>query len=128
MFRDLCHWETTIEEHAQVRIVHTFDEYESARWLVAKHSWWTSKSADEHKSLKQFHVLPPPAASIVKPGLMRRIAKELAGVGWDKSIAVEAKFGSVREMINANEQTWQQIEGIGKVIAARIIRQITGGK
>lgn len=127
-YNELEHWYTTIEEQTQTRVKQTFDEYESARWLKMKHSWWTNKGWDDHDAMKQFHVAPPPSAVFENPSLIRRVAKELPHIGWDKSIAVEAKFGSVREMANANEQTWQEIDGIGKAIAARIMRQITGGK
>lgn len=127
-YRDMEHWYTTMEEFAQVRVVRTFDEHESARWVVAKHSWWTSKGWSDHKSLQQFHVPPPPTATFAKPSLIRRIAKELPSVGWERSMAVAAKFTSVQEMINANEQTWATIDGIGKGIASKITKDIRGGK
>lgn len=127
-YRELEHWYTTIEEQTQTRVVKTYDEYESARWLAVKHSWYTNKGWDEHDALKQFHVPQPPTALITKPGIVRRVAKELEGVGWDKSIAVAEKFKTVREMINANEQTWREIKGIGKGIARSIILEVTGGQ
>lgn len=126
-YNELEHWYTSIEELTQTRVKQTFDPYESARWLKMKHSWWTNKGWDEHDAMNQFHVPPPPTASFENPGLIRRVAKELPDIGWEKSIAAEAKFMSVREMINANEQTWLTIDGIGKTIARRIIHQITGG-
>lgn len=125
-FRDLEHWYTSMEELAQVRVINTYDEYQSARYVVAKHSWWTAKGYDEHSSLKQFHIPPPPAATFVKPGVLRRVAKELTGVGWDRSVSVEAKFKSVREMCNASERTWQEIDGIGPILSNRIVKEIGG--
>lgn len=123
-FGDLERWYTTMEEMAQFRVVKTFDKYESARWVVDKYKWWAEKGWKDHKALCQFHVPPPPTATFTKPSLIRRIAKELFKVGWDKSIAVEAKFKSVREMINANEQTWSQVDGIGKTISAQIVKEL----
>lgn len=125
-FRELEGWYTTIEEMTQTRIVHSFDQYESARWLFVKHSWWVNKGWDEHTALHQFHVPQPEVAALVKPNLVRRCAKELTGVRWERSAAVAATFQSVREMANANEQTWLGIDGIGKVLASRIVAEING--
>jgi ERCC4-type nuclease len=127
MYRDLEHFYGSMEEMAQVRVKTTFDPYESARYIAAKYSWWTAKGWEDHKSLKQFHVPPPPAATFNQPSLVRRVAKEFDSIGWERSIAVEAKFKSVREMVNANERTWREVEGVGKVIAHRIVTEIDGG-
>ena len=124
--RDLEHWVTTIEEQAQFRVRFTYDEYESARYVVNKWSWYTSKGWEDHSALKQFHVPPPPTVNwLQRPSLIRRIAKELWKIGWDKSLAVEQKFGTVREMINANEATWREIPGIGKEIASRVVAEVS---
>lgn len=125
-YRDLDHWLTSIEEQAQFRVVKTFDEYESARWVVTKHSWYVAKGWADHKTLHQFHVPAPPSATFVRPGLVRRVAKELKGVGWDKSIQVAAKFASVRAMANANERDWASIDGVGKTMSRRIVEEIIG--
>jgi ERCC4-type nuclease len=134
-FRDLEHWYTSMEEFAQVRVVKTYDEYESARWIAAKHTWWTAKGYDEHKSLKQFHVPPPPTATFSKPGVVRRVAKEIVDIGWDRSIPVAAAFRSIRRMANASAEDWAAIKvgedrnghkiTIGKNRAAKIVEEIT---
>lgn len=124
--RDLDHWCTTVEEQAQFKVHLTYDEYESARWVVNKWSWWTAKGWDDHTALKQFHVPPPPTVNwLSRPSLIRRISKELWKIGWDKSISVEAYFASVREMINADERTWRQVPGIGKEIASKIVAELS---
>lgn len=125
--RELHHWIQTLEEHAGIRVHSTYDKSESARWVVNRHSWWTYKGWDEHTSLKQFHVQTPQFAQIVKPGIVRRVAKELSGLGWERSEAAAKKFKSVREMINANEKTWREVEGVGPTIASRIVKEVTEG-
>ncbi len=125
-FRDFEHWKTTIEEQAQFRTALTWDESESARWIFTKHSWWTNKGWDEHSSLKQFWVPPPPTMLIQKPNLVRRWAKELEGIGWDKSLAVAAHFPTPIDMALADESSWRKIDGIGKQIAANSVMQIRG--
>lgn len=125
-YNELEHWYTTIEEHTQTRVKQTFDQHESARWLKMKHSWWTNKKWDDHDAMNQFHVPPPPTALFENPNVVRRVAKELGAIGWDRSIAVANRFKSVREMVNANEQTWREIDGIGKTIAKRIVNELSG--
>lgn len=126
-YRDLQHWYTTIEEHAGFRVVETFDEFQSARWVWTKYTWWTAKEWDEHSALKVFHVPPPPVAGLFnRPNLVRRVAKEFSSIGWDRSIAVADKFKSVREMVNANESDWCSISGIGKTIARSICEEVNG--
>lgn len=125
-YTELEHWYTTIEEQTQTLVKQTFDEYESARWLKMKHSWWTNKGWDDHAAMKQFHVPPPPTALFENPTLLRRVAKELPSIGWEKSLVVAKRFQSVREMVNANEQTWMELDGIGRTIARKIINDITG--
>lgn len=122
--RDLEHWITTIVEHTGIVVDKTFDEYESARWVIAKYSWWTSKGWEQHDSLKQFHVEQPPYATFVKPSLLRRMAKELDGVRWQKSEAIAKRFRSVRRMACANEREWEEVDGIGRTMADRIVKSI----
>lgn len=126
-YRDLQHWYTTIEEHAGFRVVETFDEFQSARWVWTKYTWWTAKLYDEHSALKVFHEPPPPVAGLFnRPNLVRRWAKELDGIRWERSIAVAAKFATPLEMALADESKWRTIDGIGAVLAPNIVKQIRG--
>jgi len=79
---------------------------------------------EEHNSLKQFYVPPNVAPLFGRPSLIRRIAKEFDGIGWDRSRAVEDRFRSVYEMINAGEKEWQAVNGIGKRIAKQTVEDI----
>lgn len=135
-FRDLEHWYSTFEEFAQLRVVHTKNEHDSARWVTSKYSWWTGKRYDEHKSMCQFHVPPPPVAAFSKPGVVRRVAKEFNDVGWERSGPIAAHFGTVARMINAPAEEWASIEvgtnrigvthTVGKNRAVKIVNEING--
>ncbi len=122
---DLEHAFTTYEEQAQFRVKLTDGRHESARWVYDKYTWYTRKGWDDHKALQQFHVPPPPTMQFIRPNIMRRIAKELFKLGWDKSAAAATHFRTVREMINADEKRWMEIDGIGKVIAHEIVREVS---
>lgn len=135
-YRDLEHWYSTFEEFAQLRVVRTGDQSESARWVTSKYSWWTSKGYDEHKSMCQFHVPPPPVAAFAKPGVVRRVAKELHDLGWERSGPVAAHFGTIYRMANAPAEEWAAIEvgvnklgithTVGKNRAIKIVNEIHG--
>jgi ERCC4-type nuclease len=63
---------------------------------------------------------------LTRPPLIRRIAAELDGVGWKRSLAVAKRFDSVAELARAREAEWLEIPGIGKTIAKRVVREIQG--
>jgi len=81
---------------------------------------------DDHGSLKGIYKQPPKKALLVKPSLVRRIASELPGIGWDKSATVAEHFPTVRTMMDADVKEWISLEGIGKKIANGIVSAIHG--
>jgi ERCC4-type nuclease len=54
-----------------------------------------------------------------KPSLIRRIASEFSGIGWERARAVEKHFGTLRKMFEAEESEWREVEGIGKLTAKK---------
>lgn len=86
------------------------------------------KSPDKHNSLHQIYTLAPPVVQLTRPGLVRRVAKELDGIGWERSGQVAAQFKSVREMVDANQKQWYAIEGIGKKTAEKVVAELQGLK
>jgi len=57
---------------------------------------------------------------LYKPSLARRVAAELPGIGIGKSGAVADHFKTVRKMVEADEQEWTEVAGIGKTLAKKI--------
>jgi len=86
------------------------------------------RSPDRHQSLKQFFADRPPTVLLSRPGLVRRVAKELDGVGWVRSGDVAKKFPTVRDMVDADVKDWMSIPGIGKKLAGEIVRSLQVGK
>lgn len=117
----------TLAVIAGIIVITTRDDRETAIAVKNLYHWW-QKDWDEHKGHVGFYVEPHPVAVMKKPSLLRRIAKELPGVGWDRSRAIEAAFPCVKDMVNAAEHKWKQIPGIGGTLAARIIGALKGGK
>jgi len=80
---------------------------------------------EEHHSLEQFYVQPEPVASLFRgPSLVRRVSKEVPGIGWGLSKGVERRFGSVYEMVMAGERQWAEVDGIGKGKARVAVEEI----
>ena len=127
MFHDLDAWLTTMEARAGVRVRRTLSRLETARYIADLHSWWTGKAWEEHRSHLAFDECQVDSEILIKPNLTRRIAAELPNIGWTKSKAVAAHFDSVVEMVLANQDEWEQIEGIGKGIAAKVTKALMDG-
>jgi hypothetical protein len=96
---------------------------------TVKGMWqWYRKPWSSHKSGLVIYTPPPPAALFLAPGLVRRVANQLEGIGWEKSAAVAARFETVLDMVVATEKDWASIPGIGKVLAQRAVRQLVEGE
>lgn len=82
----------------------------------------------KHNSLHQIYTRPNrDGVLLTRPGLVRRISKEFLGIGWERSRAVAERFKTVRELANADVKQWREIDGIGKVTAEKVVREINGG-
>ncbi len=82
----------------------------------------------EHQSLHQMFTAPAPAHNVelMRPGLVRRMAKEIDGIGWKRSKAVAAHFPTPKAMCDAGVEEWLSLDGIGKKTAARVVRSLQG--
>lgn len=106
---------------------HVENEEQAAAWLAVLEKWW-EKPWDAHRSFHKFNragdigLVPD-----VSPDMLRRmrVAAALPGVGWERALAAAVSFPSVRAMINASVAEWQDVPGIGKVIAQSIVREVS---
>lgn len=126
MYKELDKWLMTLTMRTGIHVWRTGDRYETAQWLKDLYAWWNDKEWEEHKSLDAFNKAGLPHATLVQPGLVQRVAKELPGLGWEKSLAVSKRFKSVMEMVMAEKEEWKEIEGVGETMAGRIIKALEG--
>jgi len=113
-----------IEAGFLVRETHTL--HGTAMLIYNLYRWWQKES---HHSLLAMHKhrFPDDGAGGVilqPPSLARRIAAELPGIGWKRSLDVAAHFGSVERMMEASVEEWTKIPGIGKTIAKKVVEEI----
>lgn len=110
---------TELQYLAGVIFKRTYDVKETA--AVIKALWLNFQTPPEgHNSLHTVYHQPRQGILLVKPSLVRRVATELKGIGWEKSGAVAEHFKSVLDMVQASTQEWSKIPGIGKKIAEDI--------
>jgi ERCC4-type nuclease len=114
----------TLEERGGVRLRLTGHQHATARFVACLYRWWTQKPWSHHRSHLRFHSATADEALLTKPTLCRVMAAQLPGVGMQRSGAVAEHFGSVAAMAQASEEEWLQIEGIGSVLAKRIVEAI----
>ncbi len=128
LYSDLSKWLTGFELGSGFFLRRSAHLQESALLIGSLADYW-SKPWDEHRTMNQFHsgqVLR--GVGLEAPSLVRRVAKELDGIGWEKSKAVEAVFGTVMDMVDGGVKDWMKVEGIGKKIAERVVRDLRGLK
>lgn len=110
--------------YLNVHVYQTHSVKETAQIVLGIYSLFQT-TPEEHSSLNQFAVSPEPIASFLqKPSLLRRMAKELPGIGWDRSKDMEEEFGSARRLCevlaNGDREALLGIEGIGKRTVEKI--------
>ena len=107
-----------------IRTVNTEDD--AATWLAALHRWWTKPWAD-HKGLR---VLQRPVNRSLMPhiddNMRRRIdtASAWPGMGFERAYAAAQHFLSIEDMVHATVADWQQVPGVGKVLAQAVVDAI----
>lgn len=124
MWRDVESWLMSIAILASVRIVKANTYEDVARWLKVAYGWYQK---EDHKSVGVLYggkKLFVDKALLIKPSLVRMVAKELPGIRDIRSEAVAARFSSVESMVNASEQEWASIDGIGRGIAKTVYKAI----
>lgn len=84
------------------------------------------KEPDRHQSLRKFYRAPSPVVPLQEPSLLRKIVKELPGIGWERSREVAKHFPSVLAMCAADVKEWTEIPGIGKKTAESVVEALQG--
>jgi len=113
----------TLEERAGILWRRTMSQLETVKYLVSLYRWWTDKGIGQHKSHLTFAREADPAL-FSKPTLTKLWAKELPGVGWDRATAIVKHFSSAQSLALADEKTWREVPGVGRILAKRIVAAI----
>jgi ERCC4-type nuclease len=123
MWKDLDHFLMTLQIKTSVKVFRAVTPNETVQVISDLYSWFNDKHWKEHKSHLALHSNPRPV-TFRKPPLRRIVANELPHIGWEKSKLVADRFPNTGLMMQATEQEWQEIDGIGPKIASDIVRTI----
>lgn len=109
-----------------VHLLYTRDIAHTAYDIMELYHYF-QKPWHEHKSQLALHhrTLTIPTLAH-KPGLVRRWAFELEGVGMQYSADAERIFKTPRLLANSEERDWMRVPGIGPKTAIQIVREIGG--
>lgn len=126
-FEAFAGFQLTLAQKAGLRIVRTASFTETVWWLHTAYRWW-QKPWEKHQSAYALDTVQVPYDPSItrQPSLVRLMAAQLPGVGWQRSEQVAKHFASVREMVEAGWRTWAKIDGIGEVTARRIVAALKG--
>ena len=134
MTRDFEGWLTTVEQFGRIKVRRSENRRGTVATVLDLYHWWTEKEYNRHRSLCAFDNSQDREAPMLKPGLVRRVAAQLPGVGWERSHHVAQAFPSVHALANASEKDWAGIkwqtggrnQGIGMGIARKVVAAIQG--
>lgn len=122
----------SVEAHTPIRVVSTNDPAHTVRTVGRLYQWF-QKDWNSHRSFKTAYRSGPSVVQFWKPDekrspaevwrkyMAKMFAKELPGIGWDKSELVAERFGSVEGLVLASVGDWLDIKGIGKGTVDRIM-------
>lgn len=118
---------TELSTLAGVLVKRSHDVRETA--AIVKALWlYYQKPPSKHQSLHQFYdnATGSTVGLLRKPGIVRRMSKEISGIGWSRSEEVEKHFSTVRQMVNATVEEWRGVPGIGRGIAEKAVSELGG--
>lgn len=114
----------TLEHRGGLRVRWTRNQKETIRYVSALYRNWTDRDLDEHRSHLAIHAPDLDRALHIPVSLKRRIAAVLPHIGYKLSESVDTFFPSIWQMMDASENDWLQIDGIGKKTASDIVNAI----
>lgn len=128
MYADLATWLLTIQTRGGIGVVRCTDWNEATLWLSSLYNWW-HKGIDDHKSHLALHNPNGSGqfsdrAILSRPSILRMVAAQLPGIGFEKSAEVARLFETVENLAMASVADLQMVPGIGKTVADRIYKAL----
>jgi len=110
--------------YAGVQVFETKTKQETVDTVLSLETMFQTPPED-HSSLLGFHELPEPVVGLgQRPGILRRLVKELPGIGWELSARVETKAIELGaepiDVMQWTKKEWEEVEGIGRGLSSQI--------
>jgi ERCC4-type nuclease len=123
-YQEFAGWLLTMTQSAGMLLQRTKDKHESAMWLRSLELWWTAKEWGEHRAHLEWYQPEVVGNPFEEPSLAKRVAATLPHIGAVKAERVATHFKSMRGMAVATVQQWMEVKGVGKRMAAKIVKAI----
>lgn len=124
MYKDLLTFIFTLSIKGNVLIHITSSLNEAIVWISTLYNWWTVKTFEEHRSHLSLHNAQDgrmfDRAILTRPSTLRLVATQLPGIGYDKSLSLSNFFGTVENLVVAEQWEIEQVPGVGKELARKI--------
>lgn len=110
--------------------VRTFDTLAAVAAWIGELASWSAKRTAAHKTFHTFNRAGAPMGGgliqMLDPAVKLRaeMLSRLPGVGFERAVAAAQHFPSVAAAVNATEEEWMEVEGIGAVIARAICESV----
>jgi len=121
-YSTLMGWLQTIRTLYGVHVLTTANLLTTAVQVAAIYKWWEKPYAS-HGSPVEIHT-PDLRRGLLSPTRIMKVAHTFPGVGLEKLPDIEEKFGSIREMVNADAAEWMTVPGIGRKTAQGIVNYV----
>lgn len=115
----------SLENQKNVIVIRSTCRVETIWQIVNRYQWW-QKSWGEHHSTEAIKFQDEVTFTNITS--CRRFAKDLPGVGWEKSRLIAKYFGTIEDAVTAEEWEWSEIEGIGPKLAQKIYQYLRSRK
>jgi len=121
-YSNLIGWLESLRHLYGVHVLMSANLLTSCVQVASTYRWW-QKEYSTHGTPVTIHT-PHLRRDLIVPTRLMKVAATFPGVGSEKLLDIEEKFGSIREMVNADAATWRQIDGIGKKTAEAIVTYV----
>lgn len=132
MASDLDAWILTQSIRGGFHHHHCATRTDTIRFLATLYHWWTDKTLDEHRSHQAIYIQPPDRVQMVEPPMKLKMASCLPNVGWEKATAlIDAGYHFALMGPDGQPATTRQltdVDGVGKVIATKIVTALQEGR
>lgn len=118
---------TTMTNLCGIIVVRTSTDNETVHMILSLYHWWTDKKWDAHGSHLAIYTPPRKHTTYAEPPLVAKVAAQFENIEWERAHKIAATFPTVIDFANTNEDELRQIQGIGNVLSASIMRQLRGG-
>ena len=121
-YAEVAGWLLTMSHTCGVLIKHSASHFESLLWLRSLWLWWCASEWESHRSHLALYQPPMPSTGFLEPPIRQQYAQLiLPGLGPEKALRAADYFPSIEAMVQASAKDWQEIEGVGKKLAAKIV-------